>query len=64
MLPGARATAALLSSAALVLVSAGPGSAAEPVAQATATGLVLTVAARTVLANGLAVLGVSAPERM
>lgn len=44
MLSTTRSTAALVSAAALVLVSAAPGTAAEPVAQATATGLVLTVA--------------------
>ncbi|WP_027863192.1 arginine--tRNA ligase [Marmoricola sp. URHB0036] len=36
----------------------------EPVAPVNEARLVLTVAARTVLANGLALLGVSAPERM
>jgi arginyl-tRNA synthetase len=36
----------------------------EPVAPINQARLVLTVAARTVLANGLALLGVSAPERM
>ncbi len=36
----------------------------EPVAPINEARLVLTVAARTVLANGLALLGVSAPERM
>jgi arginyl-tRNA synthetase len=36
----------------------------EPVAPINHARLVLTVAARTVLANGLALLGVSAPERM
>jgi hypothetical protein len=43
MFLGARGTAALLCTSALVLVSAAPGVAAEPVAQANATGLVLTV---------------------
>ena len=36
----------------------------EPVAPVNQARLVLTVAARTVLANGLGLLGVSAPERM
>ncbi|GAA4370439.1 arginine--tRNA ligase [Nocardioides caricicola] len=36
----------------------------EPVAPINEARLMLTVAARTVLANGLALLGVSAPERM
>lgn len=36
----------------------------EPVAPVNQARLVLTVAAQTVLANGLALLGVSAPERM
>ena len=36
----------------------------EPVAPINEARLVLTAAARTVLANGLDLLGVSAPERM
>ncbi len=36
----------------------------EPVAPINEARLMLIVAARTVLANGLALLGVSAPERM
>ena len=36
----------------------------EPVAPVNLARLVLTVAARTVVANGLSLLGVSAPERM